>query len=137
MTDRGTADATTIRVISSLPSPVPISREVSEGILSGLASRGIEFWPECRIVRLDPETRAAILSDGRSVDFDLFLGVPVHRAPGVVESSALAVDGWIPVDTATFATSFPGVYAIGDITSAPVPRAGVFAEGEARRWRTT
>jgi sulfide:quinone oxidoreductase len=44
----------------------------------------------------------------------------------------MTVDGWIPVDPATFATPFPDVYAVGDVTSAPVPRAGVFAEGEAR-----
>ena len=29
-------------------------------------------------------------------------------------------------------TKFADVYAVGDVTSAPVPRAGVFAEGEAR-----
>ena len=131
LTDRGIADAVTIRVLSLMPSPIPISSEASEGILSGLAPRGIEFWPGCKVVRLEPDQRVAILEDGRSVDYDLFLGIPVHRAPAVVESTGLAVDGWIPVDTATFATSFDGVYAIGDVTSAPVPRAGVFAEGEA------
>jgi sulfide:quinone oxidoreductase len=55
----------------------------------------------------------------------------VHRAPQVVVDSGLTVDGWIPVDPATFTTRFPGVFAVGDVTSAPVPRAGVFAEGEA------
>jgi sulfide:quinone oxidoreductase len=131
LTDRGGADAVTIRVLSPMSSPIPISQEISEGILAGLASRGIEFWPETKVTRLDPERSVAILGDGRSIDYDLFLGIPVHRAPAVVESSALAVEGWIPVDTATFRTSFPEVYAIGDVTSAPVPRAGVFAEGEA------
>jgi sulfide:quinone oxidoreductase len=43
----------------------------------------------------------------------------------------LAEDGWIPVNPATFATRFPGVFAVGDVTSAPVPRAGGIAEGEA------
>ena len=38
----------------------------------------------------------------------------------------------IPVDPGSFATRFPDVYAVGDITNAPVPRAGVIAEGEAR-----
>jgi sulfide:quinone oxidoreductase len=28
-------------------------------------------------------------------------------------------------------TKFPGVFAVGDVTSAPVPRAGGIAEGEA------
>ena len=64
--------------------------------------------------------------------YDLFLGVPVHRAPRVVEESALVEDGWIPVYPATFATRFEDVYAIGDVTSAPVPRVGAIAEGEAR-----
>jgi NADH dehydrogenase FAD-containing subunit len=48
-----------------------------------------------------------------------------------VVESGLTEDGWIPVDPATFATRFPDVYAVGDVTSAPVPRAGVIAEGEA------
>src|SRR5205809_941269 len=71
------------------------------------------------------------LRDGGSVNYDLFLGVPVHRAPVVVEESGIAVDGWIPVDHTTFATHFPNVFACGDVTSAPVPRVGVIAEGEA------
>jgi sulfide:quinone oxidoreductase len=128
---RGAADAVTIRVLSPLSSPIPVSAEASEGVLHGLLERGIEFWPESKVTSLDASTRTATLADGRTVDYDLFLGVPVHRAPAVVEASGLTVDGWIPVDTASFATSFPDVYAIGDVTSAPVPRAGVFAEGEA------
>jgi sulfide:quinone oxidoreductase len=114
-----------------LPSPIPISKEISKGILAGLSSRGIEFRPQTKVTRIDPQKKVANLEDGTSIDFNLFLGIPVHRAPAVVESSGLTVDGWIPVDTATFATQFAGVYAIGDVTSAPVPRAGVFAEGEA------
>lgn len=58
-------------------------------------------------------------------------GGPVHRAPAVIVESGLTEDGWIPVDAATFVTRFPDVYAVGDVTSAPVPRAGVIAEGEA------
>jgi sulfide:quinone oxidoreductase len=57
--------------------------------------------------------------------------VPVHRAPVVVQDSGLCVDGWIPVDPTTLATSFPDVYAIGDVTSVGTPKAGVFAEGQA------
>ena len=60
------------------------------------------------------------MSDGTEQAFDLFLGIPVHRAPGVVVDSGLTDDGWIAVDPATFVTKFPDVYAVGDITSAPV-----------------
>ena len=79
-----------------------------------------------------PTSKRAHLADGRSLPYDIFLGIPVHRAPAVVVEAGLTEDGWIPVDPATFATRFPDVYAVGDITNAPVPRAGVIAEGEAR-----
>src|SRR5439155_9142164 len=39
--------------------------------------------------------------------------------------------GWIPVDPLTLETRFPGVYAVGDVTSVGTPKAGVFAEGQA------
>lgn len=128
---RGGRDAVTIKVLSPLGTPIPISPESSTAILAGLAERGIEFWPQSTVTRLDPARRVASLDDGRSVPYDLFLGVPVHRAPAVVEASGLTVDGWIPIDPATFATRFPDVWAVGDVTNAPVPRAGAFAEGQA------
>ena len=81
---------------------------------------------------LDTTSKIASLADGRTTPYDLFLGIPVHRAPRVVEESALAEDGWVPVDHTTFATRFENVYAVGDVTSAPVPRVGAIAEGEAR-----
>src|SRR5205814_7609524 len=71
------------------------------------------------------------LSDDSHLPYELFLGVPVHRAPKVAIDSGLTVDGWIPVDPLTLETRFPGIYAIGDVTSVGTPKAGVFAEGQA------
>ena len=73
-----------------------------------------------------------MLDDGAEMPYDLFLGVPKHRAPDVVLASGMAEDGFIPVDSATLETRFPGVYAVGDVTTVGVPKAGVFAEGAAR-----
>ncbi len=41
-------------------------------------------------------------------------------------------NGWVPVDPTNLKTRFPGVYAIGDVTSVGTPKAGVFAEGAAQ-----
>ena len=41
-------------------------------------------------------------------------------------------DGYVPVDSRTLETRFPGVYAVGDVATVGVPKAGVFAEGAAR-----
>lgn len=129
---RGVRGATRIVLVSPLPAPVPISPDTSRGILAAFAERDIEFMASSRVTGIDTAVKALNLADGSQVAFDLLLGVPVHKAPDVVLASDLAVDGWIPVDPRTLATSFPDVYAVGDNTSAPVPRAGVFAEGQAR-----
>jgi sulfide:quinone oxidoreductase len=130
--ERGVRDATTIQVFSPLPSPIPISPDSSAAILAKCGELGIEFNPKSMVKSLDPAARTATIADGSTVPYDLFLGIPVHKAPDVVVASGLTDDGWIAVDPATFATKFADVYAVGDVTSAPVPRAGVFAEGEAR-----
>ena len=131
LTRRGIRDKTTIHLLSPLPIPIPISEDTSAAIVSLLADRGITYQGKSLVTHLDPATKTAHLDDGRSLAYDLFLGIPVHCAPPVVVESGLTEDGWIPVDPATFATRFPDVYAVGDVTSAPVPRAGVIAEGEA------
>jgi sulfide:quinone oxidoreductase len=128
---RGLRASSSIHLVSPMPMPIPISKKTSAAIVAILEEHGIEYWPSSMVTRLDPQKHVAHLSDGRELPYDLFLGIPVHCAPEVVLASGLAEDGWIPVDPATFATKFPGVFAVGDVTSAPVPRAGGIAEGEA------
>jgi sulfide:quinone oxidoreductase len=128
---RGIRESSSIHLISPLPMPIPISKKTSDAITAILRDHGVEYSPSTRVTRLDPLAHMADLTDGRQIPYDLFLGIPVHRAPGVVLASDLAEDGWIPVDPATFATRHPNVFAVGDVTSAPVPRAGGIAEGEA------
>jgi sulfide:quinone oxidoreductase len=130
--ERGVRDATRIQVVIPFGTPVPPSPATSEAILAKFAERGIEFIPGRKVAALDPATREAVLDDGSRLPFALFLGIPVHRAPAVVVESGLTEGGWIPVDHGTLATRFPGVYAVGDVTSVGTPKAGVFAEGAAR-----
>ncbi len=128
--ERGRRDAVTIQVVIPFGMPIPPSPETSEAILSAFSERGITFVPARAVAAL--EDGAAVLDDGQRLPYDLFLGIPVHRVPAVVESSGLAVNGWVPVDPGTLETRFPDVYAIGDVTSVGTPKAGVFAEGAAR-----
>ena len=73
-----------------------------------------------------------MLDDGSELPYDLFLGVPKHRAPDVVIASGMTEDGYVPVNSRTLETRFPDVYAVGDVATIGVPKAGVFAEGAAR-----
>jgi sulfide:quinone oxidoreductase len=99
--------------------------------LAAFGERGIHWHPGALIVSLDPSRHVAVTAD-EEFGYDLFLGVPRHHAPKVVQESGMCVDGWIPVDAHTLETRFPGVYAVGDVTSVGTPKAGVFAEGQAR-----
>ena len=129
---RGVRGDCEISFVLPLPSPVPPSPETSEALLAAFAERDIEFVPGVRTGSLDPARRVAVLDDGREMPYDLFLGVPKHRAPDVVVESGMTVDGYVPVDSKTLETRFPGVYAVGDVATVGVPKAGVFAEGAAR-----
>jgi sulfide:quinone oxidoreductase len=111
--------------------PIPPSPQASDAVLAAFAERGIAWHPGQLVRGLDCDRNVALLSDGGELPYDLFLGVPVHRAPAVVVESGMTVDGWIPVNPLTLETRFPDVYAVGDVTSVGTPKAGVFAEGQA------
>ena len=131
LVDRGLREQSRISLAMPFGTPIPPSPAASAAVLDAFASRGISFVPDVLVLGLDPDRRVALMSDGSEVAYDLFLGVPVHRAPPVVLESGLAVDGWIPVDQRTLETRFPSVYAVGDVNSVGTPKAGVFAEGAA------
>ena len=130
--ERGRRDAVRIQVVIPFGTPVPPSPATSEAILARFAERGIEFVADRRVAALDAADHEAVLDDGTRLAFDLFLGIPVHRVPAVMEASGMIEDGWIPVDKQSLATRFPGVYAVGDVTSVGTAKAGTFAEGAAR-----
>ena len=130
--ERGSRDSVEIRVAGPMSAPVPITRELSQSILGALADRDIEYVPNQQLVALDTDRNEVQLESGGSIPYDLFVGIPVHRAPDVVEQAGLAVNGWVPVDPTNLATRFPAVYAVGDITALPMAKAGAFAEAAAR-----
>lgn len=129
--ERGIRERVDIRVMTPELRPVPVSDEVSGAIVRSLTEREIGLATETLVVGIDPQRKLVQVADGDEVPYDLFCGIPVHRVPAVVETSGLAVDGWIPVNQANLETRYQNVYAFGDVASAPVPRAGVFAERSA------
>ncbi len=128
---RGIRDRSEVALVMPMGVPIPPSPPASAALLEAFAERGIAWHPDQLVRQLDPARNVAIMASGDELPFDLFLGVPQHRVPAVVEESGLAEDGWIPVDPLTLETRYPDVYAVGDVTSVGTPKAGVFAEGQA------
>ena len=131
---RGRRRATSITLVMPFGTPIPPSPETSAAILAAFAERDIRFVKDTLVTAVDGPGKSVTLSDGSAMPCDLLLGVPVHRVPQVVVESGLASGpyNWVPVNKQTLETSFPGVYAIGDVNGVGTPKAGVFAEGSAR-----
>ena len=129
---KGIRDDCEILVVVPFPTPIPPSPSTSAALLQAFAERGIEFVPGRPVASVDVARSVAVLADGTEVPYDLFFGVPKHRAPDVVIESGMTVDGYIPVDGPTLATRFPDVYAVGDVATVGTPKAGVFSERQAR-----
>jgi sulfide:quinone oxidoreductase len=131
LAERGVRGDCEIALAMPFDTPVPPSPDTSAALLHAFAERGIEFVPGRRIASVDVGRGVAVLEDGDELAFELFLGVPRHRAPDVVLASGLAEGDYVPVDKRTLETRFPGVYALGDVADVGVPKAGVFSERQA------
>jgi sulfide:quinone oxidoreductase len=132
LTKRGVREACQISLVMPFGVPVPPAPDASRALLKAFDERGIRFVPDRLVTALDPKRGVVILHNEEELAYDLFLGVPKHRVPDVVEASGMTEEGWIPVSRTDLKTRYPGVYAIGDVTSVGTPKAGVFAEGAAR-----
>ena len=135
LSDRGLRDRSEISLVSPLPVPIPPSPAASEALLEAFAQRDINWFPSQLIRELDPTEKVARFADGTELPYDLFLGIPTHRVPAVVAESGMTVDGWIPVNPLTLETSYPGVFAVGDVTSVGNSEGRRVLRAASRVWR--
>jgi sulfide:quinone oxidoreductase len=133
-TQQGIRETVEMTTTFPMARPVPVTGEVSQMFREGLAARGVTELPEHLVTGIDPASRTAQLASGQTLSYDLFIGIPIHRAPAVLAGSGLVENNWVPVDQSNLRTQFPGVYALGDVCTGPrtVPKAGIFAEAAAR-----
>jgi sulfide:quinone oxidoreductase len=121
--------------------PLPAAgTEMGQAVLGMLNERNIEYHAQQKVRRIDNTSRK-IVFEGGEVSFDLLVGIPIHTTPRVVQEAGLTDEtGWVPADLQTLETPYPGIFAIGDITSIRqpnptgffLPKAGVFADEQAR-----
>lgn len=121
-----------ISLIMPFGIPIPPSPDTSKALLKTFKERNINFIPNHVVKSVDNTRKNITIDDGTEIACDLFLGIPKHCVPEVIEKSGLTVNGWIPVDKTNLKTNYPGVYAIGDVNSVGTPKAGVFAESAAK-----
>jgi sulfide:quinone oxidoreductase len=110
--------------------------EAGQKVTKLLADRGIEYHPSQNVMEIRQD---CVVTEKGKIPYSLLLAIPTHVAPSVLrESGLLDETGWVPVDSATLATTTANVFAIGDCagTKTPkgrlLPRAGNLAEGQGR-----
>jgi sulfide:quinone oxidoreductase len=124
---RGRRDAVRIQVYTVEGAPMATGGpEIGAFVRDELARHGIGFHPQKSVARVDQEQRRIEFADGTSAGYDLLLCVPPHEAPPVVRAAQLVgPSGWIPVDPLTMevksAAADGRVFAIGDVTTVPLP----------------
>jgi sulfide:quinone oxidoreductase len=136
---RGIRSAVAIDMYAAEPGPMGVAGPaVSAAVRQMVEAKGIRYHPEHQVTTVDPGGRRLSFANGTSASYELLAYVPPHRAPPVVAAAGLTGEsGWVSVNRQTFETRFPGVFAIGDVTvvpltmGKPLPKAGVFAHGQA------
>ena len=106
----------------------------SEHLGSLLAEKEIELVTEFNAGEIDGIGGTLGAYDGRSLDFDLLVTIPLHGGAEYVERSPGLGDalGFVPTDRATLqATVAPNVFALGDATDLPTSKAGSVTHFEA------
>jgi sulfide:quinone oxidoreductase len=109
----------------------PIASQQLTGLL---AEKEIDLVTEFNAGEVDGVGGKLSSYDGRELDFDLLVTIPLHggaayldRTPGLADAL-----GFVPTDKATLQTTVkPNVFALGDATDLPTSKAGSVTHFEA------
>jgi sulfide:quinone oxidoreductase len=134
--ERGLRDR--VELVYATPLDAAFTKPVAASYLGGmLADRGIELVTEFNSGSVDGGSRPGrlVAYDGRDLEFDLAVVVPLHAGAEYVERSPGLGDalGFVPTDAHTLQSKVaPNIFVIGDASDVPASKAGSVAhfEGE-------
>lgn len=137
----GTRNSIELNLYGPTPISLPVAgASISRDVVNLLNANHIKFHPLHKLEKvLDKKTIE--FENGNKASYDLLIIIPPHQVPQVIKNSDLLRDGdqhWINVDRFTLRTKYKNVFAIGDVTEIrldngiTIPKAGIFAEAEAK-----
>ena len=125
-TDRGVRDDVTITYVTPLDGA--FTKPTASATLSSLLEeKGIELVTEFNTGEVDGEAGTLISWDGREVEFDIGVVIPLHGGAEYVDESPGLGDelGFIPTDNATLQSQVkPNIFVVGDAADLPASKAG-------------
>jgi sulfide:quinone oxidoreductase len=137
----GTRNSIELDVYGPAPIALPVAgTTISRTVVKLLNDNDVKFHPLHKLKKV-LDKKIVEFENGIKTSFDLLLVIPPHQVPRVVKNSDLLKDGdqrWIKVDKFTLRTKYRNVFAIGDVmeirldNGITIPKAGIFAEGQAK-----
>jgi sulfide:quinone oxidoreductase len=119
--------------------PLPVAGKQSNlDLISLLKKQNINIFPNFSLKKVD--SHYLQFDNKQKKEYSILIGIPIHFIPPVLATSGLLEKehNWISVDKFTLKTKFNDIFAIGDVTEIKIndvvslPKAGIFAEGQAR-----
>ncbi len=124
--ERGIRDK--VELVYSTPLDGAFTKPIASERLAGLlAEKEVELVTEFNAAEVDGIGGKLSSYDGRELDFDLLVTIPLHGGAAYVERSPGLGDafGFVPTNKSTLQTSVkPNVFALGDATDLPTSKAG-------------
>jgi len=131
-TQRGMRDK--VEVVYATPLEGAFTKPTASRVLGDmLVRRGIQVVGDFAASEVNGGRRQLTAYDGRTLDYDLLVSIPLHGGADVVARSGLGdAGGWIPTDRHTLAVArVPNAFALGDATDLPSSKAGSVAHFQA------
>jgi len=124
-----------VELVYSTPLDGAFTKPIASEHLAGLlAEKEVELVTEFNAGEVDGIGGKLVSYDGRELDFDLLVTVPLHGGAAYVERSPGLGDalGFVPTDKRTLQTpAKSNVFALGDATDLPTSKAGSVTHFEA------
>jgi sulfide:quinone oxidoreductase len=115
-------------IVYATPLDGAFTKPIASAHLAGLlAEKNVELVTEFNTGEVRGEAGKLVSYDGRELDFDLLVTVPLHGGAAYVERSPGLGDalGFVPTNRSTLQTpAKPNVFALGDATDVPTSKAG-------------
>jgi sulfide:quinone oxidoreductase len=131
--ERGVRDK--VELVYSTPLDGAFTKPIASQHLAGLlAEKEVELVTEFNAGEVDGIGGKLASYDGRELDFDLLVTIPLHSGAAYLERSPGLGDalGFVPTDKRTLQTPVkPNVFALGDATDLPTSKAGSVTHFEA------
>jgi len=105
---------------------------IAEWAAPRMEERGINAETFFNVESVDPEGKRLVSMEGETLEYDMLVTIPPHDGVPMIREAGLGDDGWVEVDRNTLeAVHADDVFALGDASDVPAPKAGSAAHYQA------